>query len=184
MELGLQVYLLGPISVMWGDREIMLRGQLQRALMAALASEAGKVIPADRLIDMLWGQQPPHSAKMKLQGLVSALRKAIGDYAHGLVGTRWPLITREPGYLLSLDGVRVDLRDYRELLRRADGELEAGFVSSASVCLGEALASWRGPALADVRSPILEGLAAALEQGRLLTIERKMATIIWNLRAA
>jgi DNA-binding SARP family transcriptional activator len=169
---------------MWGDREIMLRGQLQRALMAALASEAGKVIPADRLIDMLWGQQPPHSAKMKLQGLVSALRKAIGDYAHGLVGTRWPLITREPGYLLSLDGVRVDLRDYRELLRRADGELEAGFVSSASVCLGEALASWRGPALADVRSPILEGLAAALEQGRLLTIERKMATIIWNLRAA
>ncbi len=175
MERGLQVYLLGPISVTWADQEIMLRGQLQRTLMAALASEAGRVIPADRLIEMLWAQQPPRSAKMKLQGLVSALRKAIGDYANGLAGTRWPLVTREPGYLLSLDGVRVDLRDYRELLKRADGELQAGFVDSASICLGEALASWRGPALADVRSPVLGGLAAALEQGRLLTIERKAA---------
>ncbi len=151
----------------------MLRGQHQRALMAALASEAGKVIPADRLIETLWGQHPPHSARMKLQGLVSALRKEIGDCAKGLVGARWPLVTLEPGYLLSLEGVRVDLREYRQLLRRANGELEAGFVNTASVCLAKALASWRGPALADVRSPVLAGLAAGLEQGRLLTIERK-----------
>jgi DNA-binding SARP family transcriptional activator len=168
----MHVYILGPVEFASADHEIALAGQRQRALVAALASEAGKVVSAEQLIDTLWGDRPPATARTKLQGHVSALRKALTGCEPG-ASSRWPLTTRPPGYLLSTDGVRVDLLEYRALLARAAEEMEAGQVAAASGHLRTALRLWRGSAFADVGAANLVSMAAALERGRLLAIERK-----------
>lgn len=169
----MHVYLLGPIEVSCAGQEILLSGQHQRTLVAALASELGKVVSAERLIETMWGGHPPRHARVKLQGCVSGLRKALGGSSSSDGSARWSLVTREPGYLISPAGVTVDLLEYRALLRLAAGELDAGQVTVAAGHLGEALALWRGTAYADVRTPVLCGMADALERGRLLAVERK-----------
>ncbi len=169
----MRVDLLGPIDVAHDGREVWLKGHHQRALVAALASEAGKVVSAERLIDTLWGERPPATARNKLQGYVSGVRKALAGARPDAISGSWPLVTRYPGYLLSLDGVSVDLFEYRALLRLATREQDAGEVAAASRHLGDALALWRGSAFADVNTPVFASMAAALERGRLLAIERK-----------
>jgi DNA-binding SARP family transcriptional activator len=168
----MHVYILGPVELSSADREIALSGQLQRALVAALASEAGKVVSAEQLIDTLWGDRPPAAARTKLQGHVSALRKALTGCEPD-VSSSWPIATRPPGYLLSTDGVSVDLLEYRALLARATQDIEAGQVAVASGHLRAALGLWRGSAFADVRAASLVSMAVALERGRLLATERK-----------
>jgi DNA-binding SARP family transcriptional activator len=170
---AMHVCLLGPIEIDCLGRQIPLSGHHQRALIAALASEAGKVVPADRLIGTLWGERPPAAAVNKLQGCVSALRKKLSGPKPAGSSSRWPIITREPGYVLSADSVTVDLFEYRALLRLAARERDAGLTAAASAHYGLALELWRGPAYADAPTEILSAMAAALESGRLLTIERR-----------
>jgi DNA-binding SARP family transcriptional activator len=131
------------------------------------------VVPVERLIEALWADRPPAAALNKLHGCVSALRKQLSGPKPAGTSSRWPIITREPGYLFSPDAVTVDLLEYRALLRLAAQELDAGLTAAASAHYGEALELWRGPAYADAATPILSAMAAALESGRLLTIERK-----------
>lgn len=169
----MHVYLLGPIEIVHDGQPIPLSGRRQRALVAALASEVGKVVSTGRLIDALWGEQPPASARAKLQGCVSDVRKVLAHLTPETMRARWPLMTREPGYLLSAEGVVVDLLQYLSLLHLAGHELDAGEVAAASEHLGEALRLWRGPAYADARTPVLSAMAVAIEGGRLLAIERK-----------
>jgi DNA-binding SARP family transcriptional activator len=169
----LRIRLLGPVEIAHAGQVIRLSSQLQRALIAALASEAGWVISAERLIEMLWGDQPPSSARVKLQGHVSNLRKTLGCAVPCEAGLHWPLITREPGYLLSADGVDIDLFDYRALLKQAASAIGTDQIADASDHLDQALSLWHGPAFADARTPVVASMAAALESGRLLAIERK-----------
>jgi DNA-binding SARP family transcriptional activator len=169
----MRVDILGPIQVTQAEQNVPLAGRHQHGLVAILASEADRVIPADRLIDALWADRPPATARTKLQGYVSGVRKALNGCRPGGRDSRWPLVTLAPGYLLSTDGVTVDLSEYRVLIRLADGELGTGQLGHASRNLGNALALWRGPAFAGLTSPAFLGMAAALERGRLLTIERK-----------
>jgi DNA-binding SARP family transcriptional activator len=169
----MHVCLLGPIEVACLGRQIPLSGYHQRALIAALASETGNVVPADRLIGTLWGEQPPAAAVKKLHGCVSALRMKLSGPKPAGTSSRWPIVSREPGYALSADSVTVDLFEYRALLRLAARERDAGLTAAASAHYGLALELWRGPAYADAPSAILSAMAAALESGRLLTIERK-----------
>lgn len=169
----MHVSLLGPVEIAHDGWKIQLNGRHQRALVAALASEAGRVVPAERLVDALWGEQPPASAWTKLQGCVSGLRKQLSGTKPAGVHDRWPLITRDPGYLFSAEGVTVDLLEYRMLLQRAAREMDAEQSAAASGSLDAALELWRGPAFADARTPVLSAMAAALEGGRLLAVERK-----------
>jgi DNA-binding SARP family transcriptional activator len=169
----MHVGLLGPVEITHGRHDVRLHGHHQRALVAALASEAGKVVSAERLIDTVWAESPPASARTHLQGYVSVTRKMLNGGEQYTIIRGWPIITRHPGYLLSTDGVTVDLFKYRELLKLATGELDAGEVAVASRHLGEALELWRGPAFADASTPALSSMAGALERGRLLAIERK-----------
>jgi DNA-binding SARP family transcriptional activator len=171
----MRVCLLGPVRLIVAGHEVRLAGGLQRALLVMLASEAGKIVSANRLIEAMWGDFPPKSANVKVQGTVSSLRKALVSTKLCDADDRWPLHTCDPGYALSAEGVTVDLRQYRVLLSRATDELAAGKLVLASDHLSEALSLWSGPALAGLRlqTPVLCAMADALEGSRLLTIERK-----------
>lgn len=124
----------------------------RRAVLAALALEAGTVVPVHRLLAFVWGEEPPASAKAALQGHVSALRRVLGESR---------VETRDPGYLLDVDPAEVDVHRFTAAL---DGGPDA---------LRAALDLWRGPALAD-----LPDTAPAREQAATLDAQRQRALVL------
>ena len=101
-----------------------------------LLVHAGEVVAVDRLVDELWGEQPPRTATTSLQNLVAQTRKLLG---HDV------LVTSPPGYVLRVDADQIDVGRFERLVREAHGQAPARRVS----ILREALALWRGPPLAD-----------------------------------
>ena len=132
----LEFRILGPLEVLDEGRPVALSGQKQRALLVLLLLRANDVVPAERLIELLWGESPPRTAATSLQNLVSQLRKAIGPDV---------LETRAPGYRLRLEPEQLDLSRFEGLVRTAR---EGDQVTRARL-LREALALWRGTPLAD-----------------------------------
>jgi len=96
-----QFSLLGPVSMSLDGEPIALGGQKRRALLAVLLLDANRVVSRDRLIDALWGEEPPDTARNTLQVYVSQLRKLLPDGV---------LETAPAGYLLVIRGVGRDLR--------------------------------------------------------------------------
>ena len=85
-----------------GGVELELGPRKQRAVLALLLLNANRVVPSERLIDELWGDAPPETARSALQVYVSRLRKALGAD-----GAR--LRTRSPGYVLDVEPGALDL---------------------------------------------------------------------------
>ena len=75
----MQIRLLGHVEASVDDRPVALGGVKQRAVLAMLGLEANRLVTADRLIEGLWGEQPPPSAAKMVQNYVWRLRKALGD---------------------------------------------------------------------------------------------------------
>ena len=75
--------ILGPLEVRQGDESLPLGGAKQRALLALLLLNANRVVARDRLVDELWGEEPPATAVTTVQVYVSRLRKLLGR------GRRW-----------------------------------------------------------------------------------------------
>src|SRR5688572_21549221 len=83
----LQFRILGPIEV-WRDGEVVDLGtRKQRAVLALLLLNANRVVSTERLIDQLWGDTPPETARSALQVYVAGLRKALGGEG-GALSTR------------------------------------------------------------------------------------------------
>ena len=147
--------ILGPLEAIDEGRALPLGGAKQRALLAILLTRANEVVSSDRLIDELWGAEPPATAANTLQYYVSQLRKTLGAER---------IATRPPGYLIRVEPGELDLERFEELLRRRDGE-----------SLHAALALWRGAALADfVYEPFAQSEIARLEELRLVTVENRI----------
>src|SRR3954469_15906280 len=152
---------LGPLDVRDGDSSLPLAGAKQRALLALLLVNANHVLSRDRLIDELWGEQPPETAVTSLQVYISRLRKLLPPDA---------LVTRPPGYLLKAEPEQIDLQRFVQLVADArDAEPE-----SAARLLREALALWRGPALAEFREPFARIEGGRLDDLRLAALEERV----------
>ena len=76
-RMRLVVRLLGPLEVACGDRPVRIGAAKERLLLVVLALNAGRVVTAERLIDALWGEDPPESAGVSLRVLISRLRKGL-----------------------------------------------------------------------------------------------------------
>ncbi len=162
----LQFRLLGPLAVSVAGEPLALGGQKRRALLAALLLEANRIVSRDRLIDALWGEEPPDTARNTIQVYVSQLRKLLPE------GT---LETEPPGYRLIVDPDTVDLFQFIGLTQQARAALTVGNAVDAAETLREALALWRGPALADLAwEPLAQGEVVRLEELRLAALEDRI----------
>src|SRR5204862_3677227 len=74
----MQFQMLGSIEVREDDRRIALGGPKQRLVLAHLLLRANQVVPADTLIEEIWGDEPHDAVRSALQAYVSRLRKALG----------------------------------------------------------------------------------------------------------
>ena len=131
---------LGSLEVVKDDHPVALGAPKQRALLAVLLLHRGEPVSSDRLIDEIWGEQPPASANKIVQGYVSNLRKLLGD---GL------LVTQGRGYRLQIEPGQTDVDRFEALAAEGRRALEDGDALTAGAVLREALAVWRGPALGD-----------------------------------
>ena len=86
-----EVRLLGGVRAVADDAELDLGPPKSRLVLAALALNHGEPVPVPRLVDLVWGEDPPGTAPKILQGYVSRLRKALGAEAIATVGAAYRL---------------------------------------------------------------------------------------------
>ncbi|MGH3241295.1 MAG: AfsR/SARP family transcriptional regulator, partial [Spirillospora sp.] len=158
---------LGPLAVWTDDGELVaVPGLKVRALLADLLAGGGRPVPADRLIDDLWGDALPGNPMGSLSVKVSQLRRVLEDAEPG---ARALVESRPVGYLLDAGGGRVDERRFQVLV---DEARQADEAKRKAALLAEALDLWRGPAFADFADePFTRAAAARLEELRLTALE-------------
>jgi DNA-binding SARP family transcriptional activator/tetratricopeptide (TPR) repeat protein/energy-coupling factor transporter ATP-binding protein EcfA2 len=154
--------ILGPLEFTHDARCIPLAAARERIIMAMLLLEAGHVLPIDRLIEGVWGDEPPTTARGQIQNCVSTLRRRIVA-----VEGRDLILTRPPGYLLQLDGSTLDLHLFEQRAAEGRALAAAGDASGAARRLRGALALWRGAALADVDSRLVHLGVTRLNERRI-----------------
>jgi predicted ATPase/class 3 adenylate cyclase len=165
---------LGPLEATRGGTPIALGAGRQRALLALLLIHANEVVPSERLIDGLWGQDPPAGAAHSLQVYVSGLRKALEpERAPGAPAQ--VVVTRTPGYLVRVDDRALDRLRFERLVGEGRQALREDDPMAAARRLGEALGLWRGPALVDFAyEAFAQAEAARLEELRVSALEDKI----------
>ncbi|WP_199521518.1 BTAD domain-containing putative transcriptional regulator [Jiangella anatolica] len=149
----------------WTDdgEQVTVPGAKVRALLAVLLAHRGRTVPADRLVEDVWGDDVPGSPAAALQVRVSQLRKALDDAE---TGARELVVSRAPGYALETDAV--DVARFDELVEQAAG----ADPRRSRDLLTQALALWRGPALADFADhEFARTVTAGWEERRLAAVE-------------
>src|SRR6476620_7544632 len=160
----LEFRILGPFEVSNETGPVALGGPKQRGLLAILVLDVGRVVPTDRLIDLLWGEEAPKTATASLQNAVGRLRRALGAEV---------LETRAPGYVLGVAPDQIDSRRFERALadaRRLQPEERRERLEAA-------LALWRGPALAEFAfDDFAQSEIRRLEELRLVALEERIET--------
>ena len=157
---------LGELRADLDGRRLDLGPRLQRHLLAVLLIESGRVVPVDRLVDLLWGETPPAAALASLQAYVSQLRRILEPGRPPRTPAR-VIVTQDPGYVLRVEPDQVDGLKFARLATRGRELLDAGQPGAAAECLDEALSLWRGSALVEFEDePWAVATAARLNEAR------------------
>jgi DNA-binding SARP family transcriptional activator/Tfp pilus assembly protein PilF len=165
LELGV----LGPLLVTRDGTTVPVPAGRQRALLAFLLLNADRTVPADELIQALWGDDPPVSARASLHNYVKRLRNTLGDSRHSL------LRTQPGGYLFSVGRGVIDVSQFEVLLSAAQAARSAGSWDQAGAAARAALTLWRGEPLVDVTSDVLARQEAPrLAELRLQAVETQL----------
>jgi DNA-binding SARP family transcriptional activator/tetratricopeptide (TPR) repeat protein len=150
---------LGPLEVVGEQGAIALAQGKARAVLGVLLVHANELVATDRLIDDVWGTQPPPTPIKSVHVYVSHLRRSLGADA---------IATRPPGYELRLEPGQLDLYRFERLREEA---AHAG-PATAAATLRKALALWRGPAFADFTyDAFAQATIARLQELRLAALE-------------
>lgn len=157
----MEIKVLGPVEARVNGRSATPTAAKPRQILALLALRAGHVVSVPSLMEELWGDRPPRSARTTLQTYILQLRKLIEGASSG--DAKEVLVTRFGGYLLDIAPECVDVNEFVRLAQAGHNAAEARDFASASRLLRSALAMWRGSALADIRP----GLPLSAEVVRL-----------------
>lgn len=171
---AMEFRVLGPVEVYEGGRQLPIGAAKQRSLLAILLIHANEAVSADRLIDGLWGEEPPDGASHTLQVYVSQLRKTL-EPNRPPGSPRQILITRGSGYLLRVHEGELDLHRFERLAEEGRAALREGQAEVASGKLAQALALWRGRAFADVaHEDFAREAATRAEDLRIVALEDRV----------
>ena len=132
---------LGPLRVVASDREVPITRPGYRRTLSWLLFDAGRSVDRDVLIERLWPDDVPETARNTLQHYVSGLRKVIG---------RDRIRTVDGGYAIDLAGTRVDVTEFTTLAEGAHRASRDGYVERAVSLSDSALALWRGRPFQDI----------------------------------
>lgn len=154
---------LGPLEVTGPKGPITLSWPRERTVLALLALNANRPVSVDRLVDAVWGELPPESARGQIQICVSRLRRSMA-----CKGLDDRIVTQPPGYLLRAGTCEVDLQKFEELAEQGlESIKKCGPSEEAVAGLRQALGLFRGEPLTDVDSDIVRAMAVRLVERRM-----------------
>ncbi|GAA3395710.1 BTAD domain-containing putative transcriptional regulator [Cryptosporangium minutisporangium] len=177
MEDALRFAVLGPLRIWRGDEELDLGPSKQRGVLAVLLLNANRAVPAHRIVDAVWDDEPPANGANVVQKYVAALRRVLEP-------DRSP---RAPSQVLKLDdgGYRLSVADldaqtFETLVRGAETRRRDGDAEGAAAALRQAVELWHGQPLAGLpgrwfdaaRRRLADGYAAAWESLAEIELER------------
>jgi DNA-binding SARP family transcriptional activator len=161
-EMFLFISVLGPMELSVGDTPVPIGGGRQRTVLATLILQVNRVVPTDLIVDAVWGERPPPTARSQVQTAVSMVRRALARHDN-----RTLLRTQPPGYLLDLTADDIDAVRFVRLAAEGRALAGDGRHAPAAERFRAALSLWRGPALAGLSGRALSDTAARLEEQRL-----------------
>jgi DNA-binding SARP family transcriptional activator len=162
--------ILGPLEVGKPGERIVIGAAKQRQLLAVLLLAHHRVVATERLVDELWQDDPPLTARGTLQSLVLRLRRLLSGLTPQSMLVRHP-----PGYVLRIADEQLDTHRFEALATRGRQAAMRGDWQQASIHLRDALDIWRGPALADVpASPGISAAAVHLEEMRMAVLAQRI----------
>jgi predicted ATPase/DNA-binding SARP family transcriptional activator len=166
--------LLGPLEVSCAGKPVELGGHKQRALLVVLVLNANRVVATDRLVELLWADEPPTTAIHALHVHVSQLRKALKA-----AGSSARIGTHPAGYQLEVDPDELDITRFEHLVVTGRQALTRNSAQTALAAFDRALNLWRSPALAEFRSePFAAGERARLEELRISAHEGRFDALL------
>src|ERR671931_2846880 len=128
--------ILGPLGLVKEGEPVPLGRLKERLVLATLLLHANEFVARERLIDELWGESPPPTARKAVNVYVSQLRKALTRNG------RDPIATADGGYRIGVDADELDVAHFHQLLAGARERASAGELEAPAELLREALALW------------------------------------------
>ncbi|MET8527334.1 BTAD domain-containing putative transcriptional regulator [Micromonospora sp. NPDC005172] len=157
--------ILGPLRV-GGGGSTVTAGR-DRVVLAMLLLRAGRLVPVDELIDAVWEESPPATARAQLQTCVSRLRRRLTDL--GLPSQT--IVTDPAGYGVRIGPADLDAHVFSQAVEEARSAGGAGRLLDARLRYRAALGLWRGPALGGITSRSVRRRAQTLDEQRLSVLE-------------
>ncbi|MGW2649313.1 AfsR/SARP family transcriptional regulator [Streptomyces sp. NPDC001393] len=182
----MDIDVLGALDVRENGVSIAPTAPKPRQVLALLALNADRVVPVASLIEELWSDRPPRSARTTLQTYVLQLRELIaaalarGPGQQSGAGperrtAKDVLLTLPGGYLLSSGGGTSDVREFERLAGLGYRAMDAGDFAGASRTLAAALDLWSGSAFADVQTGVQLAMEAKrLDESRLCALDQRI----------
>lgn len=159
---ALEFRVLGPLEVRRNGEVVPIPAPKQRALLGVLLLHANEPVAQEELIELLWGDDAPRTARASLQNQIHAIRRLLGA----------EVLERQPaGYVVHVESGRLDLDRFEQLV----AEARRSEPRERAARLREALACWRGPALVEFPSqPFAQHEIGRLEEERLAAVEDRI----------
>jgi DNA-binding SARP family transcriptional activator/tetratricopeptide (TPR) repeat protein len=160
----MEFVVLGPVAIQVGGQPVAAGHARQRAVLAVLLLELGRVVSPELLIDRVWGDDPPASVRSVLYSYIARLKSVLASAED----PRVTLYRAPGGYQLQAEPSQVDLYRFRALV--AEASAAAGDDARAAGSLRIALGLWHGPALAGLGSAWLDATRHRLELERTAAV--------------
>lgn len=162
---GLRFEVLGQLRVLCRGQVLDLGPRKQQEVLAILLLNANSLVTVDALVDALWAERPPRTARKNLQVYVSGLRKLLSASSNGSRITH-----RMCGYVLSVRDDELDVLSFERLARAGRNLLTDGRLPDAAGKFAEALSCWQGTVLEGMHGTPAFGEAAQRLEGRYLGV--------------
>ncbi|GLY91048.1 BTAD domain-containing putative transcriptional regulator [Actinoallomurus iriomotensis] len=161
--------ILGPLRAWRADTELDLGPGKQRAVLAVLLLNANRPTPTARIVDAVWGDEPPENGVNVVQKYVAGLRRILEPGRSPRAPGQLLTLT-EAGYTLVVPPGRLDAEVFTDHVTRAR---TAGRTADAAGYLRGALALWRGEPLAGLRGPYFDAARERLAEDRAAAVEER-----------
>ncbi|TMR10669.1 AfsR family transcriptional regulator, partial [Nonomuraea turkmeniaca] len=153
-----------------GEAELDLGTPQQRAVLAFLLLREGEAASIEEIVDALWGERAPESARGIVRTYLSRLRRALSsgeDDDHVIESSGG-------GYVMSPGVACADWDSFCGLVRQARALRALGNTAEAADLLGDALRLWRGTPLGGARGDYIDRERTRLLQSRVTVLEERL----------